>query len=195
MRDPPAPLPRRARVERGDDPGSGTEIGDTQLGERAGARGSSRPSGPSESVRSRYATTCRPSPHPIRRTPSASTSARSCRLRRRKRGQSISGRKRASARWRGASRRQDVGVAVGPAHAAAGAAGCQVGPLHVAEVLVVEGLGERVPPFLEAVDRPVLAVEERPAVADLGQRLAHEPAHGQRRRDGVAPGSSMVPCS
>jgi hypothetical protein len=61
-----------------------------------------------------------------------------------------------------------------------------VRPLDVPEVLVVEIGRERDAAILERADRPVLALEERAVVAHLGERLLHEPARRDRRRDRVA---------
>ena len=76
-------------------------------------------------------------------------------------------------------------LAVRPAHAAADRSRREVSPLHVAEILVVESVGQGAAVILEGVDRAVLGVEQGAEVADLAERVADQPAGGQRRRDRV----------
>ena len=67
-------------------------------------------------------------------------------------------------------------------------------PLHMAEILVVERVGQGSAMILEGVDRAVFGVEERGAVADFGERVADQPAGGERRRDRIER-KSIVPSS
>jgi hypothetical protein len=69
-----------------------------------------------------------------------------------------------------------------------------MGPLDVAEILVVERLGQGAAVVLEGVDRAVLAVEEGPRVPDLGQgsRTSRPTLTAAAT---VSAGKSMVPSS
>ena len=51
-------------------------------------------------------------------------------------------------------------MAIGPAHAPTGTTRCEVRPLYVTEVLIVEGFGQRDAPILEEMDWPMLAVKK-----------------------------------
>src|SRR4051794_27127241 len=76
-------------------------------------------------------------------------------------------------------------VAVRPAHAAAGRSRREMRPLHMAEILVVERVGQRAAMILEGVDWAVLGVENRAMIADFRERVADQPAGGECRRDCV----------